>query len=725
MRALPSKDFLRLLFDLAGRQATGVVVIERAGVETRLEVRSGRAAAIEGGAIAETLGRLLVDEGALGRASYAAVLAQITDAESRFEKKKFGEVAIACGFLADDQLEPALQGQLKMKVARCIEQDRVRVRFDEGSILEPGPRWAIPIESCVIGALWRFDDPRLADVLRPIRGRRLTVREPLPVISERLGLWDDEVPFLDTLSKRPVEELLEDDRFDAAPILGALVLAGLVAPEGDDGGARAKVLRPKPTRRRWTHLPSARASMKSFSEEEPPSRVRAEAILRKMSNERDDVRGTFANAPRSLAEVRLIAEAAFQLGLGHLAANTLDRAYAEFARAADLVPSAAEYVLYARYTDFAARQARSTGFDAAQRAARTAALEVAVDSALAQMPNLAFGHYVRGQIAALESRETEALASFQRAARLDFDLVDAQRQIRLLELKKRRSGAADDSGATKSVAAESEPPPAEPIPTMEELLAAAPEPPPPGREMALTVPDAVTDLDSPEPPPPPPAPPPPPPPPPAPLTPLATSTVDSDPAVALPSPSRPPPPKRGWLPWAIAAVVVLGVGAGAATLLLDPGKNGGKTASTASATATVSAAATATATATATVSATASVSAAPTVAATATASATATVSVSATASAPPMASASVVPSVTATAAPTATAAATATGGDTGTLVAPAAAAKGHRVLVDGKSVGDAPGPFTVRCGAHTVQIGSHGREQKLTIPCGGELAVQP
>ncbi len=701
MRSFATSDFLPFLSNLTQRRASGVIVVERAGVETRFELREGLAAAVEGGAIAETLGRLLVDEGALGRASYAAVLAQITDAESRLERKRFGEAAIECGFLTADQLEDALRAQLRLKLARCIEQDKIRARFDDGSILEPGPRYAITLASCVLGALWRFDDPRLAGLLAPIRGRKLVLTQPPASVVESLALWDDEKPVIEALAKRRVEDILDDTQCDAAPILGALLLSNFVRPEGDDDGKRAKALRPRPTKRRWTHLPSSRVSMKSFGEEEPPSRIRAEAILRRMSSERDDRRGTFANAPRSLAEVRLIAEAAFQLGLGHLGANTLDRAYAEFARAADLVPSAAEYVLYARYTDFAARQARSTGFDPAQRAARAAALEVAADSALAQMPHLAFAHYVRGQIAMLEGRDGDAIASFRRAVRLDFDLVDAERQIRLLELKRRRSGASlsEPPEPAEIISAESIPPAAA-VPTIEELVAAAPEPEKaPEREPSIPpappAPPAVTTQAA-----------------------VVSSTAESDPAYALPTSSQAPPPKRGWLPWALAAVVLLAAGAGGASLYLShtgptraalpPATTTAVTSTTASASAVV--------TPSASVAATASV----------TASASAIASATATASAPASAAvtASAAPSATASSAAT-TASVTPPSSNEGTIVAPAAAAKGHRVLVDGRSVGDAPGPFTVRCGAHTIQLGSHGKEQKLTVPCGGELTVEP
>ncbi|HEY2512479.1 MAG TPA: PilZ domain-containing protein [Polyangiaceae bacterium] len=48
---------------------------------------------------------------------------------------------------------------------------------------------------------------------------------------------------------------------------------------------------------------------------------------------------------------------------------------------------------------------------------------------------------------------------------------------------------------------------------------------------------------------------------------------------------------------------------------------------------------------------------------------------------------------------------------------------GHRVFVDGRLVGDGPGTFQVKCGAHHVRIGTAGRNRLVEVPCGGESVV--
>ena len=89
------------------------------------------------------------------------------------------------------------------------------------------------------------------------------------------------------------------------------------------------------------------------------------------------------------------------------------------------------------------------------------------------------------------------------------------------------------------------------------------------------------------------------------------------------------------------------------------------------------------------------------------------------------------PTATATATPTATPTPTATSTPPptrptaaydGTIVTPAKSG-GHRVFVDGRYAGDSPGPIKVRCGTHSVKIGSGGTTHPVDVPCGGEIMV--
>jgi hypothetical protein len=61
------------------------------------------------------------------------------------------------------------------------------------------------------------------------------------------------------------------------------------------------------------------------------------------------------------------------------------------------------------------------------------------------------------------------------------------------------------------------------------------------------------------------------------------------------------------------------------------------------------------------------------------------------------------------------------GAGSGTLNINAPAAKGHRVFVDGKVVINGQGAVNVPCGVRSVKIGSAGKPQDLTVPCGGSV----
>jgi len=87
------------------------------------------------------------------------------------------------------------------------------------------------------------------------------------------------------------------------------------------------------------------------------------------------------------------------------------------------------------------------------------------------------------------------------------------------------------------------------------------------------------------------------------------------------------------------------------------------------------------------------------------------------------------PEPTATSAPGATASAPSAAASaprpattTGILRTPADAA-GHRVFIDGLVACSGGEPCTLRCGPHTVLVGSRGRAQRVEVPCGAELSI--
>src|SRR5262249_23932106 len=57
------------------------------------------------------------------------------------------------------------------------------------------------------------------------------------------------------------------------------------------------------------------------------------------------------------------------------------------------------------------------------------------------------------------------------------------------------------------------------------------------------------------------------------------------------------------------------------------------------------------------------------------------------------------------------------------LTQPSAA--GHRIFVDDRVLGNSPDPVRVRCGKHSVRIGSAGMLKDVDVPCAGSIVVTP
>ena len=156
---------------------------------------------------------------------------------------------------------------------------------------------------------------------------------------------------------------------------------------------------------------------------------------------------------------RLVAEGAFQKAKVHLRRNAV--LLAELRRAAELCQVSREYSLHLKW----AESLSETG-DARPSASRDELKRLAT-KAIREDPNLAFGFFVLGQIALQEEDPKLSIRLLRHALRLDPDLVDAERHLRLANLR----------DANKSVGpATTDPPESAPqgAPASEEPEAAAP-----------------------------------------------------------------------------------------------------------------------------------------------------------------------------------------------------------------------------------------------------------
>jgi eukaryotic-like serine/threonine-protein kinase len=92
---------------------------------------------------------------------------------------------------------------------------------------------------------------------------------------------------------------------------------------------------------------------------------------------------------------------------------------------------------------------------------------------------------------------------------------------------------------------------------------------------------------------------------------------------------------------------------------------------------------------------------------------------------PPPAAPVEAPAPAETAAPVATAAATPAPSIASNMGTVRVVSRGsHRVWLDDHLVGESPGSFPIRCGQHTVRVGSAGTARQVNVPCGGEVDVK-
>jgi len=772
--------FVRALLDLQREKKWGTVDVEGGGTRTCIYLADGKPVSATEGTLSDTLGRLLMREGALTAAQYNSILARMVESLARGRAMRFGEAAVSLGLLTSKQVQEALAAQVKQKVARCIALSHSTFTFT------PSREWAnkvrrfpSTVEPLVLHAASSFDSERTGAILRPGAGTRARLLKKTGETAAAFVLDPAEQRFLSMIDgRRTVRELLGEDEVDASAILVALALS--------DHLAVVDASRPVAEQPEQSEPPPPRVSYAELIRERHHKLVSFTASKTPLGPSDSGARPPDVSSlePKSPEQARLIADVVFTIGAGYLRSNSLARAAEELRRAAELVPDSREYTLFAKWAEFANEQSK---LEAAEKGAALASLEVSAEAALEQVTDLGFAHYVLGQVYLNEGDEERALRSFKRGARLDPELIDADRHVRLLELRRRRSSSGEMAAATEKPVGPHDKPtvpapslpdvstaplPAAGAPPAFQVVASPPPPvvaapPPPPVAAASPKPAAVAA-------PPPPHIPKPPPPraaplpaepkviiapltpplpmmiaPPA-LQPAPPVVVDiAPPAVASPpteapapapaevSPAAPafaplqpfaaevpapldtnepietgpvvpslysPVRARRRLAIAVASTAIAVVAAiGVAGLAMHHHR--------AKADATASpAAVTARAPEPATV--TSAAMPATTVTAARTAAQTAQIVTAPSSALPP-------PASPAASHETAPAPAASSSDEYGMVQTSRPTSSGHRITVDGHSIGDAPGPYRVRCGWHKVQVGSHGKPRRVEIACGG------
>ncbi|MBX3275470.1 MAG: hypothetical protein KF729_34745, partial [Sandaracinaceae bacterium] len=198
----------RALFAAQRAGTSGVLTVDEGELTMHVHLTGGAVTYVDRGALAETLGRLLLRQGAIDREEYGLILEQMAEPTAQSEVRRFGEVAIQLGMLTEEELDEALHAQVASKLQHCLTLDQGEWHLDESEAPSPS-RFAVALEPTLRTAL--LEDPqsyRWPGVLVAKRTRKMRLRDTPEAIAARFGMSADELRLLSAMEGRPLADLL-------------------------------------------------------------------------------------------------------------------------------------------------------------------------------------------------------------------------------------------------------------------------------------------------------------------------------------------------------------------------------------------------------------------------------------------------------------------------------------------------------------------------------------
>ncbi|HJL39021.1 MAG TPA: hypothetical protein RMG95_25200 [Polyangiaceae bacterium LLY-WYZ-15_(1-7)] len=232
---------VRALVQHHAEHASGMVEVRAAGVPSLLYLVDGVPVFAEAGSLGETLGRVLLREGKLDQEQYAAIVHHMTEQLVDSEQMRFGEAAVALGFLSPTEVTAGLERQVQRKILACIAPRDVSFHFiPSETLLDHVGHFPCALEPLLVEGLRRdFDAPRLMPVLASglqhylrLQGRASDIGEALqltPAEVRALRTVDGEATTLELLAPGRMGSLESDDVVKLMATLVLLERAELLA----------------------------------------------------------------------------------------------------------------------------------------------------------------------------------------------------------------------------------------------------------------------------------------------------------------------------------------------------------------------------------------------------------------------------------------------------------------------------------------------------------------
>jgi CheY-like chemotaxis protein len=399
--------FPELLVDLGERRETGVLEVRADGLCTRIALREGAPVFAEGGALRETLGRMLLRRGAIDGAAYLRVIERMTERLIENEATRMGEVLVELGLLTPKEVFEALSAQVLEKIMGCFRWLRFAHHFEAQEALSadvaafPG----VSVDALVLAGLRaHFGSERLEPLLELHEDRYPRLRLPPAELAQRFQMAPAEERVIHAIrgetTLRAVRAASPIDSVQTAQVLAALaigrVLAWADAPDVAMPFARTPATRPA------TAAPPCRPGTASPARP-TPTRARA---------------------------ARLEAERSFQQGLGLLEQALVPGALRAFARASELAGDEPEYRMFEAWAEYLSAQE-----DEPRALARVKATACA-QRMLERERDSVRAHDILGQLAIASGSLEEAGRHFEAALRVAPADRDALRGLRSIEQRR-------------------------------------------------------------------------------------------------------------------------------------------------------------------------------------------------------------------------------------------------------------------------------------------------
>jgi len=367
---------------LAQEGQTGVLEVRAEGLITIVYFQDGTPVFAEEGTLGESLGRVLVRQSKLTQQQYAAVIHRMTRSVIENEQARFGEVAVALGFITAEEVNEGLREQVRAKVGRCLQWQDAELLFrpDAEAVTEVS-HFPCSIPHVLWYGIRRHFDP---EHCREVWGEGGSGRYPdvcadRVASAEMLALGVEEQAFLRLVDgTRTAELLVQSSPLDivlATQLLTVLLILGAVVLRE----AAAEPL----SRRGAAPLPPPKLSgpPRPAPRSQPPA--------------------PSPRPPRAIEQHqnRLEAEQRFEAGKRHLFAGDSALALPEFSEAVRLLPNAAEYAVYAEWTRYLLLERPG------DRLVKRRELHAIAVRSLRQDASLTMAHYVLAELALLDGNE--------------------------------------------------------------------------------------------------------------------------------------------------------------------------------------------------------------------------------------------------------------------------------------------------------------------------------